>query len=79
LKVIEFEPEHAGKLEFYIEAVDKHLKTDGDNPTIGLLLCQILFKSFNIWQFISSSLGSERCACIRNSIGLLFVFRYILQ
>ena len=40
LKVIDFEPEHAGKLNFYIKAVDEQLRKDGDNPTIGLLLCK---------------------------------------
>jgi predicted nuclease of restriction endonuclease-like (RecB) superfamily len=40
LKVTEFEPEHAGKLEFYITAVDEQIKLPEDNPTIGLLLCK---------------------------------------
>jgi len=40
LKVIEFEPEHAGKLNFYIKAVDEKLRSGNDNPTIGILLCK---------------------------------------
>lgn len=40
LKVSEFEPEHAGKLNFYIKAVDEQLRRDGDTPTIGILLCK---------------------------------------
>lgn len=40
LKVTDFEPEHAGKLNFYIKAVDEQLRKEGDNPTIGLLLCK---------------------------------------
>jgi len=40
LKVVEFEPEHAGKLNFYIKAVDEQLRRDGDKPTIGILLCK---------------------------------------
>jgi len=40
LKNTEFQPEFAGKLNFYLNAVDDILKTDQDNPTIGLLLCQ---------------------------------------
>ena len=40
LKTIEFEPEHAGKLNFYIKAVDEQIKNDLDKPTIGLLLCK---------------------------------------
>ena len=40
LKTIDFEPEHAGKLNFYIKAVDEQLRLEGDNPTIGILLCK---------------------------------------
>lgn len=40
LKTVEFEPEHAGKLNFYIKAVDEQLKQELDNPTIGLLICK---------------------------------------
>ncbi len=35
-----FKPEHAGKLNFYLSAVDDLLRTPADNPTIGLLLCR---------------------------------------
>lgn len=38
LKTQQFEPEHTGKLGFYISAVDKTLKRETDNPTIGILL-----------------------------------------
>lgn len=40
LKAVDFEPEHAGKLNFYIKAVDEQLRREGDQPTIGLLLCK---------------------------------------
>jgi hypothetical protein len=40
LKVNKFEPEHAGKLGYYIVAVNEQLKKDIDNPTIGLLICK---------------------------------------
>lgn len=40
LKASDFKPEYAGKLNFYINAVDAQLKTEADNPTIGLLLCR---------------------------------------
>ena len=40
LKTVDFEPEHAGKLNFYIKAVDEKLRTKNDNPTIGILLCK---------------------------------------
>lgn len=40
LKTTDFEPEHAGKLNFYIKAVDEQMRQPGDAPTIGLLLCK---------------------------------------
>ena len=40
LKAGDFKPEYAGKLSFYLTAVDRQIKTDQDNPTIGLLLCK---------------------------------------
>jgi predicted nuclease of restriction endonuclease-like (RecB) superfamily len=40
LKAVEFEPEFAGKLNFYLSAVDDLLKTENDHATIGILLCK---------------------------------------
>jgi predicted nuclease of restriction endonuclease-like (RecB) superfamily len=40
LKNGDFKPEYAGKLNFYISAIDDLLKTTHDNPTIGILLCK---------------------------------------
>jgi len=40
LKVTEFEPEYAGKLSFYLSAVNDLLRHPADNPTIGLLICK---------------------------------------
>ena len=40
LKNTEFKPEYIGKLNFYCSAVDDRLCREGDNKTIGLLLCR---------------------------------------
>lgn len=40
LKTTEFKPEYAGKLNFYLSAVDKYIKDEEDNPTFGILLCK---------------------------------------
>jgi predicted nuclease of restriction endonuclease-like (RecB) superfamily len=40
LKNTKFIPEYAGKLNFYLSAVDTLLKQADDNPTIGILLCR---------------------------------------
>ena len=41
LKADKFQPEHAGKMNFYLSAVDDLLKHPADNPSIGLILCKI--------------------------------------
>ena len=37
--LVPFQPEFAGKLNFYVNAVDDLIKTPSQNPTIGLLIC----------------------------------------
>jgi predicted nuclease of restriction endonuclease-like (RecB) superfamily len=40
LKTGRFEPEHMGKLAFYLEALDRDRKRSHENPSIGVLLCR---------------------------------------
>jgi hypothetical protein len=40
LKAGPFKPDYAGKMNFYLSAVDDMLKQAGDQPTIGLILCK---------------------------------------
>lgn len=40
LKTGKFKPEYAGKLNFYLNLMDRQIKDDSDNPTIGLILCE---------------------------------------
>jgi predicted nuclease of restriction endonuclease-like (RecB) superfamily len=39
LKIGEFEPEHLGKLNFYLEALDRDVRKPHERPSIGVLLC----------------------------------------
>lgn len=39
LKTVEFEPEFAGKMNFYLELLDEQEKQPEDNPSIGIILC----------------------------------------
>ena len=59
LKAKPFEPEFAGKLNFYVNAVDELKKADDDNPTIGLLICSDMNKTEVQWSFkgISTPMG----------------------
>ncbi|WP_315875463.1 PDDEXK nuclease domain-containing protein [Acaryochloris marina] len=40
LKMTAFKPEYSGKMNFYVAAVDDLLRSPGDQPTIGLILCK---------------------------------------
>lgn len=40
LKTGEFKPEYAGKMNFYLSAVDEQINGETDNPSIGILLCK---------------------------------------
>ena len=40
LKAVAFKPEFAGKMNFYVSAVDGIMKTEKDNPTVGMLICK---------------------------------------
>jgi hypothetical protein len=46
LKTGEFKPEFAGKINFYLSALDTSLKASTDNPSIGIILCKNKSKIF---------------------------------
>jgi YhcG PDDEXK nuclease domain len=48
-----FKPEHLGQLGFYFTAIDRQVKNEHDNPTIGLLL----YKSKN--KIVAESAGDR--------------------
>lgn len=39
LKVVDFQPEFVGKMDMYLEALDRDVKRDNENPSIGIILC----------------------------------------
>ncbi len=40
LKTDKFKPEHIGQLNFYLEALDRDVKKENENPSIGILVCK---------------------------------------
>ena len=40
LKIGEFQPEHIGKMQFYLAVLDDKSRLDGENPAIGILICK---------------------------------------
>ena len=59
LKAVQFVPEFAGKINFYVTAADKLLKGDSDNPSVGLIICKAYDRTVVEWslQDINKSLG----------------------
>lgn len=59
LKVVKYIPEFAGKLNFYVTAVDELLRSEGDNPTVGLIICKSTDKTVVEWSLrdINKPLG----------------------
>lgn len=51
LKIVPFAPEFAGKLNFYVSAVDHLLRGKDDNSTIGLLICRSKDDTIVEWSF----------------------------
>jgi hypothetical protein len=49
LKAVKYIPEFAGKLNFYVTAVDQLMKGEGDNPTVGLVICKSTDKTVVEW------------------------------
>ena len=40
LKITDFKPEYLGKMEFYLEALDRDIKKEHEKPSVGLILCK---------------------------------------
>jgi predicted nuclease of restriction endonuclease-like (RecB) superfamily len=40
LKVTDFKPEYLGKMEFYLEALDRDVKKQHEKPSVGIVLCK---------------------------------------
>jgi predicted nuclease of restriction endonuclease-like (RecB) superfamily len=40
MKIGKFEPEHAGKMQFYLNALNDRMKLEHENPSIGIILCK---------------------------------------
>ena len=59
LKVVKYIPEFAGKLNFYVTAVDELLRGENDNPTVGLIICKSTDKTVVEWSLrdINKPLG----------------------
>ena len=51
LKIEDFKPEFAGKMNFYLSAVDDQIRHPDDQPSIGIILCKGRTKSLSSTPF----------------------------
>lgn len=49
LKAVKYMPEFAGKLNFYVTVADELLRGEGDNPSVGLIICKSTDKTVVEW------------------------------
>lgn len=40
LKITDYKPEYLGKMEFYLEALDRNIKKEHEKPSVGIILCK---------------------------------------
>ena len=40
MKIDDFKPEYLGKMEFYLESLDRDVKKEKENPSVGIILCK---------------------------------------
>jgi len=67
LKIGRFKPEYAGKMRFYLNALDEKLKLDEENPSVGLILCKS--KDEEVVRIaISKALASVKVATYKTKI-----------
>jgi hypothetical protein len=59
LKAVKYVPEFAGKLNFYVTAADELLRGEGDNPSVGLIICKSTDRTVVEWSLkdINKPLG----------------------
>ena len=67
LKSVDFEPEFVGKMDMYLEALDRDVKRDNENPSIGIILCPSADRSI-VEYTLSRSLSPTMVAEYRNKL-----------
>ncbi len=67
LKIGEFKPEHIGQINFYLEALDRDVKKENENPSVGLILCASKDESvveYALSRSLSPTLVSDYTLCL---------------
>ena len=69
LKIGKFKPEHAGQINFYMEALDRDVKKPNENPSVGVILCagkDDAVVEYALSRSMSPTLVSDYTLCLPN-------------
>ena len=78
LKTVDFQPEFIGKMDLYLEALDRDVKRDNENPSIGIILCPSADRSI-VEYTLSRSLSPTMVAEYRRKLIPIEVMRKSLE
>lgn len=78
LKVVDFEPEFVSKMDMYLEALDRDVKRENENPSIGIILCPSVDKSM-VEYTLSRSLSPTMIAEYKQKLIPVDVMKKSLQ
>ena len=59
LKMGEFKPEYIGKMNLYLEALDREVKKETENPSVGVILCTSKDDEYTLSRSLSPTMVSE--------------------
>ena len=78
LKAVDFQPEFVGKMDMYLEALDRDVKRDNENPSIGIIICPSADRSM-VEYTLSRSLSPTMVSEYRRKLIPLEVMRKSLE
>ncbi len=78
LKMEKFQPEHLGKMNFYLEALDRDVRKPLENPSIGVVLCKTKNKEV-VEYAMSRSLSPSLVAAYETKMPDKELLRHLLQ
>ena len=78
LKTVDFQPEFIGKMDLYLEALDRDVKRDNENPSIGIILCPSADRSI-VEYTLSRSLSPTMVAEYKRKLIPIEVMRKSLE
>lgn len=69
LKIGKFKPEYVSKLDFYLEALDRQVKKENENPSVGLLLCATKNDEVVEYAMSKKKAGRKNCSQVDHNTG----------